>query len=96
MDKELVTLSDIEHLAEMSGLEFSDVDKQIMLEQVNGILDMFNGCSEAEENVIERGRIISLEDLREDSVRPSLQKDQVYLNAPESQQGYFVVPKVVD
>jgi aspartyl/glutamyl-tRNA(Asn/Gln) amidotransferase C subunit len=96
MDEELVTIADIEHLAEMSGLEFSDIDKRIMQEQVNGILDMFNGCAEADETVIEKTKVVSLEDLRDDEEMSSLKADQVFMNTPESKQGYIVVSKVVD
>lgn len=34
--------------------------------------------------------------MREDVVQPSKTPDEIVANAPESQDGYFVVPKTVD
>lgn len=34
--------------------------------------------------------------MREDEVQPSMTPDEITANAPESQDGYFVVPKTVD
>lgn len=34
--------------------------------------------------------------MREDEVQPSMSADEIVANAPESQDGYFVVPKTVD
>ena len=34
--------------------------------------------------------------MREDEVAPSISPDEIVANAPESQDGYFVVPKTVD
>ena len=34
--------------------------------------------------------------MREDKVRPSMSADEIVANAPESQDGCFVVPKTVD
>ena len=34
--------------------------------------------------------------MREDEVQPSMSADEIVANAPESQDGCFVVPKTVD
>lgn len=34
--------------------------------------------------------------MREDEVQPSMTPDEITANAPESQDGYFVVPKTVE
>ena len=34
--------------------------------------------------------------MREDEVAPSMSPDEIVANAPERQDGYFVVPKTVD
>ena len=96
MENQTVTISDVEHLAELSGLELSDIDKKVMLEEVIGILDMFNGCAEADENAVISGSEISIDDLREDSPRASLSKEDVFMNTPRCEKGFVVVPKVVD
>ena len=95
MENQTVTITDIEHLAELSGLELSDIDKKVMLEVI-GILDMFNGCADADENAVISGSEISIDDLREDSPKASLSKEDVFMNTPRCESGYVVVPKVVD
>ena len=37
-----------------------------------------------------------LGDLREDEVCDGMSESEVFLNAPRSSNGYFIVPKVVD
>lgn len=96
MGKSTVNILDIEHLAEMSGLVLSDTEKDVMNKEINGILEMFNGCAEADENALDKRKVLSLDDLREDVVESSLDADQVFMNAPQVQNGYIVVPKVVD
>ena len=96
MEKNSITISDIEHLAELSGLEFNDEEKCVMLEQVIGILDMFNGCSEADERAIENAKIVKIDELRNDEVRYSLSQELALKNAPECKAGYVVSHKVVD
>ena len=96
MENQTVTITDIEHLAELSGLKLSDIDKKVMLEEVIGILDMFNGCADADENAVIFGSEISIDDLREDSPKASLSKEAVFMNTPRCDSGYVVVPKVVD
>ncbi|NPA33178.1 MAG: Asp-tRNA(Asn)/Glu-tRNA(Gln) amidotransferase subunit GatC, partial [Aquificae bacterium] len=34
--------------------------------------------------------------MRDDEVRPSLPREKVLMNAPESEDGFFVVPRVVE
>ena len=96
MDKQKISISDIEHLAELSGLEFSDVDKQVMLNEVVGILDMFDACAEADDYVVTDNKVMSLSDLRDDEVSPSLSKEDVFKNTPRVDRGYVVVPRVVE
>ena len=96
MDKVDITLSDVDHLAELSGLEFSEYDKKIMLNEINCIIDMFNGCAEAGEFTVEQDKSVGLNDLRDDEVMSSLGREEVFMNTPKADKGFVVVPKVVD
>ena len=44
----------------------------------------------------DKSKAITLDDLREDVPKASLNKDEVFMNAPRCEHGYIVVPKVVD
>ena len=96
MEEISVTIEDVEHLAEMSALEFTDKEKVVMLNEIKGILSMFNGCADADDTIIDKSKAITLDDLREDDPKASLNKDEVFMNAPRCEHGYIVVPKVVD
>jgi len=95
MEKDSITISTIEHLAELSGLEFSEEEKQEMQAQVIGILDMLNGCANAD-MVVSDSKSITLDDIRNDEVMPSLIREDVLSNSPNCMQGYIVTSKVVD
>jgi len=96
MENGAISLSDIEHLAEMSGLDFSDDEKVVMQGQVEGILDMLNGCAEADMVEECHSKSIGLAELRDDAVHVSLTPEQVFENTPNAHKGFIVVPKVVD
>lgn len=90
-----ITKSDIDKLSNMSALEFSDEDKETLITEVQSITTMLSTLQneEVEQNFLTTQK---LEDLRSDSTADGLEPSQVFLNAPKSKGGYFVVPKVVD
>lgn len=96
MEKHLIDMGQIDHLAELSGLRFSDKEREIMQKQVSGILDMLQQCEDVQLTEKSRPRIISLADLREDIVKSSLKKDTAIGQAVETRGDYIVIPKVVD
>lgn len=90
-----ITKSDIDKLSNMSALEFSDEDKETLITEVQSITTMLSTLQneEVEQNFLTTQK---LENLRSDSTADGLRPSQVFLNAPKSKGGYFVVPKVVD
>lgn len=96
MESNEITISDISRLAEMSGLVFTDEEKQVLCAQVSGILEMLDGCANVDSEITEESKVTSLNDLRNDVVYSSLSINDVFTNAPRGHKGYFVVPKVVD
>lgn len=87
--------SEIDKLCKMSALEFSDEDKITLIAEVNSIKSMLDKLGEVED---EQAFLNTqkLSDLREDEVRDGMSESEVFLNAPHSSNGYFIVPKVVD
>lgn len=87
----------IEHLAELSALELSKEQKIKMkgeLEQILGFVDEINKCDTAGVNYDETE--ITLDELRDDKVKPGLKQSEATANAPKAENGFFVVTKVVD
>jgi aspartyl-tRNA(Asn)/glutamyl-tRNA(Gln) amidotransferase subunit C len=96
MEEISITIQDVEHLAEMSALEFSEKEKSVMLNEIKGILNMFNGCADADDTIKDKSKTISLDDLRPDEPKSSMSREEIFMNAPRCEHGYIVVPKVVD
>lgn len=86
---------DIDKLCQLSYLEFDEEHKQILLNEVQSITDMLGKLADVKED---KAFVLSekLTGLREDKVCESMKREDVFLNAPNSSNGYFVVPKVVD
>lgn len=97
MEKEKITIEDIDKLASLSALEFSEEEKYGFLKQVIDIVDMIDECNEVEtdgEYIFENA--VGLDELREDEIAPSMPKELALSNAPRRHKGCFNVPKVVD
>ena len=94
--KETVTIEEIDKLANLSKLSFTDEEKQVLVTQVNDIIEMLNGCDINDLEIARNNRTQKLRELREDIVEESMDKDDSMRNSADSRNGYFVVPKVVD
>lgn len=87
--------SEIDKLCKMSALEFGDEDKITLISEVNSIKSMLDKLGEVEDEQLFLNTQ-KLGDLREDEVCDGMSESEVFLNAPRSSNGYFIVPKVVD
>lgn len=94
--KEEITLKEIDRLAELSGLSFSQQEKEKLLGEVNGIVNMLNKCDQVETIDAKIDDAIAISELRDDVVQESLDLKDTFLNTQNQKKNYFVVPKVVD
>jgi aspartyl-tRNA(Asn)/glutamyl-tRNA(Gln) amidotransferase subunit C len=93
-----VTLKDVEHIAELARLKFSKKELENYTHQLNQILEYVDKLNELDtENVeplsypVEGNNIF-----REDNLKPSLNRDDALKNAPDSDNEFFKVPKVIN
>ena len=65
--------------------------------QLNHILDQYAVLAQLDtEHIPPTAQTIEVENiLREDTVRPSLDRDEILANAPEKRGEYFVVPPIL-
>ena len=91
-----LTVKEIDRLAELSALEFTEEEKQGMIKEVSGIITMLNECDTIEANEFEFDNKIDLSDLREDEDKPSMSNEKALINAPKQRKGQFNVPLVVE
>lgn len=93
-----VTIKDVEYVANLARLEFNDAEKERFTNELNNILKYIEKLSEVNTDDVEAsiGAYPMFNALREDEVRPSLDRKDVLSNAPEKCEGYFKVPKMIE
>ena len=96
MKKTIINSNVIEKLSNLSAIDFTDNEKELMIKEVSGIVDMLDACAKVDKvNVSEQA--VSLDGLREDVETDSMiKRDEILSYAPRTENGYIVVPKVVD
>lgn len=92
-----VTIKDVEHVAKLARLEFSEEEKQTFTRQLNQILEFIEKLNELDTtNVEPLSHVIELTNVfREDKVRPSSPVEEALKNAPSRTEKFFKVPKVI-
>ena len=92
-----VTIKDVEHIAKLAKLEFSDTEKEKFTHQFNDILKYMEHLNSVNttnidplEQVIEQQNVF-----RDDSVKPSTPIGDALKNAPSATDKHFKVPKVI-
>lgn len=94
MENNLITVAEIERLAEMSALNFSDEDKERLIGEVGGIISMLDECGKIKTESKGVSSKVPLSALREDEFSVGLTSERVFVNAPSRDGDYFVVPEV--
>ncbi len=92
-----ITVSEIEHVAQLARLSFDPDEIRDFARQLNDILGYIGKLEELDTSGI-RPTTHALEltnAFREDEPRPSLPVDKALSNAPEHENGLFVVPKII-
>lgn len=93
MEETKVTKEDVEHVAKLSRLEFSESES----EQIRKDLDMIvSYCSILNEVEGDAKAETEAGHPRVDEVKQSLKKSDVIKNAPVHNESSFIVPRVVE
>lgn len=92
-----VTIHDVERIAKLAKLEFSDEEKEKFTHQFNDILKYMEQLNSLDTtNVEPLSQVIELNNVfRDDVVTPSTLTDVALKNAPDKTEEYFKVPKVI-
>jgi aspartyl-tRNA(Asn)/glutamyl-tRNA(Gln) amidotransferase subunit C len=92
-----VTVKDVEHIAKLARLEFSDEEKERFTHQLNTILAYVEQLDRLDtSNVEPLSHVIELNNVfRKDEVKPGLERQQALRNAPAKSEEFFKVPKVI-
>ena len=93
----MITKKDVEHVALLARLELSEVEKEKFTEQLNAILEYADALKQLDTtNVQPTAHPLPINNVfREDAARPSITNGEALSNAPEQEDGFFKVPKIV-
>ena len=89
----------IDKLAKLSSLEISDEKKESLKSELGDIINFVENLNEIDVSDIEAtfSTIEGGTPLREDEPSQNLERAKAILeNAPKSEDGYFVVPKIIE
>lgn len=98
-----VTVEEVERVAELAHLELTPDETGRMLTDLNAILDYVAELNQIDTSgveplaqVSELGNAVGAGAPRADELRPSLDRAAVMPEAPDSDQVFFKVPKVIE
>jgi len=92
-----ILVEDVEHIAKLAKLKFSDAELQKLAGELDEILEYIKKLNELDTKTVEPlSHPIDISNvMRADVVAPSLPPEDAVKNAPESQGTFFKVPKVI-
>ena len=92
-----ISEEEVEHIAALARIDLIEEEKKLFTEQFNTILEYFEILQELDtEAVRPPSPVINLaKAFREDTVKPSLTKEEALKNAPNTERGFFKAPKII-
>jgi aspartyl-tRNA(Asn)/glutamyl-tRNA(Gln) amidotransferase subunit C len=95
-----ITKKDVQKIAELARLELTEAETALFTEQLSSIIGHIEKLNELDTSTVTPmshcapgGEVEHSK--RDDQVRPSLGQKVAVENAPDSEAGYFKVPKVI-
>ncbi len=92
-----VTLKDVEHVATLARLSFSDGEKERLVHELNEIVSYMEELNTLDTtNVEPLSHVVDVNNVfRDDEVTPGVTRDEALKNAPAKSEKFFRVPKVI-
>ncbi len=93
-----VTQKDIEYIAKLSKLKLNENEMEEYVEDLNKIIGYVEKLNELDTSNVEplSHPVMKENAFREDVVKTSIDRNKVLKNAPEADDEYFRVPKVIN
>ncbi len=93
----VVSIKDVEKIAKLAKLSFTETEKETFTEQFNQILAYIEQLDELDtENIEPTAHVLDLKNvMRVDKMETWLTQEEAVANAPKSKNGFFSVPKVI-
>lgn len=89
---------DIDHAAMLARLNISESEKKLFAGQVQSIIDYIEKLNELDTTSIEpTAHILPISNVfREDILRDSLPRDKALQNAPQKDEDFYRVPRIIE
>jgi len=93
-----ITCKDVANVALLSRLEFSESELETYTGHMDAILQYAEVLNKLNvEDVEPMAHVLPLKNvMRVDEAKPSLLRELALFNAPEQEDGYFKVPKIIE
>lgn len=93
-----ISKDDVIYVAELARLEFGEEEIQKFTDQLGNILEYIEKLSELDTTGVEpTSHVLDISTpLREDRVEEWITPEEALQNAPEREDDFFTVPKVID
>lgn len=93
----MISKQDVEHVALLARLELNEEEKELYTQQLNKILDAARALQEVNtDDVPPTAHVLPIQNVfREDKVGQHIDPEKVLVNAPDREENYFKVPKIV-
>ena len=93
----------IENLAELAKINLSIEELEKYKDQIKNIIDHFSSLKNIETEgfslnywEIDDKKVVELENLRTDEIKNSFINKEIFQNAPENENGFFKIRKILD
>jgi len=92
-----LTIKEVEHIALLARIEITEGEKKEFAEQLSAILQYADKLNELDTaDILPLDHILPVYNVfREDEVIVSPKREELFANAPEFQDGYFKVPRIL-
>jgi len=89
---------DVEHVALLSRLDLSETELDKFTGQLDAILEYIDVLNQVDTSTVEpMAHVLEIRNvMRADEVQPSLPREAALQNAPDAEDGFFKVPKIVE
>lgn len=96
--QEMITKKEVEHIAELAKLNLSEEEKVEFTHQLNDIISYMDKLNELDTTNVEplTHPVPVVNVFREDERKESIDKQEALKNAPNKNDDFFIVPKVIN
>jgi len=93
-----ITKHDVEHVAELARLRFTEGELEVFTGQMNTILSYFDTLQQLDTAGVEAAThaVNRSNAFRDDQIRPSLSGEEALKNAPAHERSCFKVPRIIE